>query len=130
MWGDRQGGDHRMGDHKGSPLRVIMGGAMSFELNLINTGLSLVLFLIGLGCLLTQRNVLKQIFGLKIMLQGVTLGLIHAGRLSNDLDFAQSMVISALIVESVVIAVALALIVNIYEHYPSGDVDDLNRLRG
>jgi NADH-quinone oxidoreductase subunit K len=103
---------------------------MSLELDVINTGVSLILFLIGLGCLLTQRNVLKQIFGLKIMLQGVTLGLIHAGWLSDDLDFAQSMVISALIVESVVIAVGLALLVNIYEHYPSGDVDELNRLRG
>ncbi len=99
-------------------------------LNVVNTMLSLLLFVIGLIGLLTQRQMIKQIIGLKIMLQGVTLGLIHAGRLSGDLDFAQSMVISALIVESVVIAVALALLVNIYRHYPSGDVDDLNRLRG
>ncbi len=103
---------------------------MSLSLNVINTTLSLLLFVIGLLGLLTQRQLIKQIIGLKIMLQGVTLGLIHAGRLSGDLDFAQSMVISALIVESVVIAVALALLVNIYRHYPSGDVDDLNRLRG
>ncbi|MCD4738556.1 MAG: NADH-quinone oxidoreductase subunit NuoK [Anaerolineae bacterium] len=103
---------------------------MSPSLNVINTTLSLLLFFIGLIGLLTQRQLIKQIIGLKIMLQGVTLGLIHAGRLNGDLDFAQSMVISALIVESVVIAVALALLVNIYRHYPSGDVDDLNRLRG
>ncbi len=103
---------------------------MSPSLNVINTTLSLLLFFIGLIGLLTQRRLIKQIIGLKILLQGVTLGLIHAGRLSGDLDFAQSMVISALIVESVVIAVALALLVNIYRHYPSGDVDDLNRLRG
>jgi len=99
-------------------------------LNVVNTMLSLLLFVIGLIGLLTQRQLIKQVIGLKILLQGVTLGLIHAGRLSGDLDFAQSMVISALIVESVVIAVALALLVNIYRHYPSGDVDDLNRLRG
>ncbi len=103
---------------------------MSPSLDIINTTLSLLLFFIGLIGLLTQRQMIKQLIGLKIMLQGVTLGLIHAGRLSGDLDFAQSMVISALIVESVVIAVALALLVNIYRHYPSGDVDDLNRLRG
>jgi NADH:ubiquinone oxidoreductase subunit K len=40
------------------------------------------------------------------------------------------MVISALVVEAVVIAIALALIVNVFRHYPSGDVDDLSRLRG
>ncbi|MBN1877374.1 MAG: NADH-quinone oxidoreductase subunit NuoK [Anaerolineae bacterium] len=99
-------------------------------INILNTGLSLLLFLIGLMGLLTQRNVIKQVFGIKIMLQGVTLGLVQAGRLHNDLYFAQAMVISALIVEAVVIAVALALIVNIFRYYPSGDIDDLNRLRG
>jgi NADH-quinone oxidoreductase subunit K len=99
-------------------------------LNIVNTSLSLLLFGIGLLGLLTQRNIIKQVFGLKIMLQGVTMGLIQAGRLHNDLHFAQAMVISALIVEAVVIAVALALIVNVFRYYPSGDVDDLNRLRG
>jgi len=96
----------------------------------INTAASVLLFLIGLGGLLIQRSAIKQVVGLKIMLQGVTLGLIQAGRMSGDLRFAQSMVISALIVEAVVIAVALALIVNIFRHYPSGDVDHLNRLQG
>lgn len=99
-------------------------------LGVINTTLSIALFLLGLMGLLTQRKVVKQVFGLKIMLQGVTLGLIEAGRLHNDLQFAQTMVVSALIVEAVLIAIALALIVNIYHYYPSGDIDDLNRLRG
>lgn len=92
--------------------------------------LSIVLFALGLIGLLTERRVIKQVFSLKIMLQGVSLALIQAGRHNGDLFSAQSMVISALIVESVVLAVGLALIVNVYRHYPSGDVDDLNRLRG
>ena len=96
----------------------------------INTILSIALFAIGLVGLLTQRILIRQVIGLKIMLQGVTLGLIQAGRMAGDLRVAQSMVMSALIVEAVVIAVALALIVNVYQHYPSGDIDDLNRLRG
>jgi NADH-quinone oxidoreductase subunit K len=96
----------------------------------VASGLSIALFVLGLLGLLTQRRVIKQVFGLKIMLQGVSIALIQTGRLHNDLFAAQSMVISALIVESVVMAVGLALIVNVYRHYPSGDVDDLNRLRG
>jgi NADH:ubiquinone oxidoreductase subunit K len=40
------------------------------------------------------------------------------------------MVVSALVVEAVVIAVALALIVNVFRHYPSGDIDQLDKLRG
>lgn len=96
----------------------------------VGTYLSVALFILGLVGLLTRRQVLKQLFGIKVMLQGVCLALINAGTLNHDLQTAQSMVISALIVEAVVMAVALALIVNVYRHYPSGDVDELNRLKG
>jgi NADH-quinone oxidoreductase subunit K len=96
----------------------------------LNVVLSALLFASGLFCLLTQRNAIKQVIGLKIMLQGVTLSLIHAGQMHADANTSQAMVLSALIVEAVVIAVALALIVNVYHHYVSGDVDRLNRLRG
>lgn len=104
----------------------------------LNTTLSVLLFALGLYCLLTQRKVIKQVIGLKVMLQGVTLGLVHAGHLVNEraasvpgaLRLAESMVISALIVEAVVIALALAMIVNVYRHYPSGDIDRLDTLQG
>ncbi len=94
------------------------------------TLLSLALFLLGLAGLLSRREVLKQLFAIKIMLQGVCLALINGGLVAGDLQLAQAMTISALIVEAVVMAVGLALIVNVYRHYPTGDVDDLNRLRG
>ncbi len=98
--------------------------------NTLNTILALLLFTIGLFCLLTRHSVVKQVIGLKIMLQGVSLSLIHAGHICGDIQMAETMVISALIVETIIIAIALALIVNIFRHYPSGDVDHLNRLRG
>ena len=41
------------------------------------------LFIIGLIGLLSQRQVIRQLFGIKIMLQGVSLGLINAG-VAND----------------------------------------------
>jgi NADH:ubiquinone oxidoreductase subunit K len=96
----------------------------------LTVALVIALFLIGLFCLLTRRNVIKQVFGLKIMLQGVTLSLLHAGHVCGDVRLAETMVISALVVETIVIAIALALIVNIFRHYPSGDIDRLDRLRG
>jgi len=91
---------------------------------------SALLFLLGLACLLTQREAIKQVIGLKIMLQGITLSLIYQGHVTGDLPTVQSMVISALVVEAILIAVTLALIINVYEYYPSGDVDKLDELRG
>ena len=103
---------------------------MTSFLNSFTTVLSIALFLLGLFCLITRRKVTRQVIGLKIMLQGVTLSLLHAGRLQENLHTAQMMVLSALIVETMIIAVALALLVNVFRHYPSGDIDDLNRLQG
>ncbi|NLE44042.1 MAG: hypothetical protein GX620_04925 [Chloroflexi bacterium] len=96
----------------------------------INTSVSILLFLIGLTCLVTQRNAIKQIIGIKIMLQGVTLALVHAGTLLQDSDLAQTLVVSALIVETVVISIGVALVINIFRSVPSGDVDRLDRLKG
>ncbi|HUV15343.1 MAG TPA: NADH-quinone oxidoreductase subunit K [Pelolinea sp.] len=92
--------------------------------------LSAVLFFLGWVCLISQRNAFKQVIGLKIMLQGVTLALALAGRAKDNLHMAQSIIISALIVETVIIALALAMIVSIYRNIPSGDIDHLRKLRG
>ena len=99
-------------------------------LDTINPILSLVLLAVGLICLLTRKRVIKQVIGLSIMLQGALLNMIDAGRVNDDLQTAQSMVISALVVEAIVMAIALALIVNVFRYHPQGQVDDLDSLRG
>jgi len=99
-------------------------------LNWLLSSVSILLVLIGFTGMLTQKAVIKQVVNLKIMLQGVALALIHAGNTNQDTRLAQSMTISAIIVETVIIAIALALIVNVYLHYPSGSTDDMNELKG
>ena len=88
------------------------------------------LFILGWVCLISQRNAFKQVIGLKVMLQGVTLALVLAGKLQENMNLAQTMVISALIVETIVIALALAMIVSIFRNIPDGDIDLLRKLRG
>ena len=89
-----------------------------------------ILFLLGWVCLLSQRNALKQVIGLKILLQGVTLMIILIGRQQENLYLAQVMVISALVVEAVIISMALAMIVSVFRNIPDGDIDQLRELRG
>lgn len=111
-------------------MNLAQAAAQLHTQELVIFGGSALIFTLGLACLLTQREAIKQVIGLKIMLQGVTLAFIYQGHVSGDLHTAQAVVISALVVETVLIAVALALIINIYRHYPSGDIDQLDRLRG
>lgn len=92
--------------------------------------LSLALFILGWICLITQKNAFKQVIGLKIFLQSVTLAMILAGLHQDNLHLAQALVISALVVEAIIIALALAMIVSIYRDIPSGNIDLLRKLRG
>jgi NADH:ubiquinone oxidoreductase subunit K len=88
------------------------------------------LFLLGWICLLTQRNALKQVIGLKILLQGVSFLVIWIGSQTGNIYLAQVMVISALVVEAMVISLALSMIVSIFRDIPDGDIDQLRELRG
>ena len=92
--------------------------------------LSAALFILGWICLISQKNAFKQVIGLKIMLQSVTLALIVAGKSQNNMNLAQAMVISALVVEAIIIALALAMIVSIFRDVPDGNIDQLRKLRG
>ena len=90
----------------------------------------LILFLLGWVCLLTQRNALKQVIGIKILLQGVTLMIVWIGSQVENMYLAQVMVISALVVEAMVISLALSMIVSVFRNVPDGDIDQLRELRG
>ncbi len=82
---------------------------------LVHSAIVLV-FLVGLLRFFIHRDFIRQIVGLKLMLQSVSLGLVFVGWQSGDLRLAQSMVISALIIEAVVISLALTMIVHIRQH--------------
>jgi NADH-quinone oxidoreductase subunit K len=103
---------------------------MMISLETILIILSAGLFLLGWACLLTQRVVLKQIVGLKILLQSVTLILVLAGLRHDNLHLAQLLVISALVVEAVIVSLALAMVIGVIKRIPTGDVDQLRSLRG
>jgi NADH:ubiquinone oxidoreductase subunit K len=76
----------------------------------------LAVFITGLLCFFFRRTYIRQLVGLKLMLQSVSLGLILAGWEKQDLFLAQSMIISALVIEAVVIGLALTMIIQITKH--------------
>jgi len=97
---------------------------------LLPLGLALVLLALGLFCLLTRRRLIKQVIGLSVMLQGALLILVDAGQATDQMPLAQGMVVSALLVETVGLAIVLALVVNVYRYHPEGLIDDLDLLKG
>ena len=73
-------------------------------------------FIIGLLCFLLRKRFIRQLVGLKLMLQSVSLGLIITGWQKEDMFLSQSMVISALVIEAVIIGLALTMIIHIAKH--------------
>lgn len=89
-----------------------------------------ILFFIGLYCLLSMRNLIKLLIGIEVIAKGITLALISASNARNCIFTGQSLVITFIVIEVCVVAVALAIIINIYRHTGSLDVKKLTKLKG
>jgi NADH:ubiquinone oxidoreductase subunit K len=95
--------------------------------NLIFVGL---LFFIGLYCLLSSRNMIKLLIGLEIMAKAAVLSFITAGFHRGETFFSQSLVITFIVVEVSIVAVALALVINAYKNTGNLDIRSLTKLKG
>jgi len=94
---------------------------------------SIALFLIGIYCLATKRNIIRIILGIEILINAANINFIafSASRAEGFIDpFGHSVVIISIALAGCVTAVALSLIVYAYKHYGTLDVRKLRRLRG
>ena len=89
-----------------------------------------LLFFIGLYCLLTFRNMIKLLIGLEIMAKAAVLSFITAGYIRGETFLAQSLVITFIVVEVCIVAVALALAINAYRNTGTLDIRRLANLKG
>ncbi|MRR51430.1 MAG: NADH-quinone oxidoreductase subunit K [Rhodocyclaceae bacterium] len=87
-------------------------------------------FFIGLYALLTGRNMIRLLIGLEIMTKAVVLVFIMAGYARGEEFLTQSYIITFIVVEVTLMAVALALVITAYRNTGSLDVRGLARLKG
>ena len=106
---------------------------MSME-NMILIKLMLVfvplLFIIGFYCIVVTHNLIRALIGLEILTKAVTLLLVFVGYITNNIAFAQPLIITLIVIEVVVIAVAAGVIVNVFRHNKSLDVRNLRTFKG
>ncbi len=98
-----------------------------FFLNLAFSG---ILIFLGLYCLFTMRNLIKLFIGIEVIAKGVTLALISASYFRGQVLTGQALVITFIVIEVCVVAVALAIIINIYRHTGALDIRKLTKLKG
>jgi multisubunit Na+/H+ antiporter MnhC subunit len=89
-----------------------------------------MVFIAGLYCMLITRNIMRALIGLELLTKGVTLLIIVAGYVTGKVALAQTMVITLIVIEVVVMAVAAGVIVSIFRHNGSLDARNLRSLKG
>ena len=111
--------------------------------------LCFVLFVVGLYCALTKKNVVKIVIGLVIMEYGVNLFLVLLGYrregiapiLDEKIDpleflaravdpLPQALVVTSIVIGLGVTTLAIALCIRLYEKYGTFDITEIRRLKG
>ncbi len=106
---------------------------------------SILVILIGIYAVLVKKNLIKIVIGLSIVDSGVNLLLISIGYVKNgtapifsrpDLvanqmvdPVPQALVLTAIVIGLGVTAVALALVIRLYDHHKTLDINKIRKLK-
>ncbi|MDP8239214.1 MAG: NADH-quinone oxidoreductase subunit NuoK [Candidatus Hatepunaea meridiana] len=90
--------------------------------------LSALLFCIGVAGVLTRRNALIIFMSIELMLNAVNLTFIAFSRYLSNVD-GQVFVFFIMAVAAAEVAVGLAIIVTIFRHKESVDIDKINLMK-
>jgi len=89
-----------------------------------------LLFIAGFYCIVTTRNLIRALLGLEILTKTVTLMLALAGYLTGKTALSQALIITLIVIEVVIIAVAAGIALNIFKQYNSLDARNIRSLKG
>lgn len=81
----------------------------------------ILLFIIGLYCVLITYNLIRALIGVEILIKGVTLLIIVVGHIDKHLALAQEMIITLIVIEAVIMVVAMGIILKVHSHYKTLD---------
>jgi NADH:ubiquinone oxidoreductase subunit K len=89
---------------------------------------SALLFSIGLAVVLTKRNAIVVLMGIELMLNAANLNLVAFSRHDTNLQ-GQLFGLFVVVVAAAEAVVALAIVLQVYQHFKSIHVDDLHELK-
>jgi len=89
-----------------------------------------LLFAIGIYCILATNNLIRVLIGLEILIKAVTLLIISVGFSNLDMSLAQGLVITVIVIEVVIMTVAAGVVLGIHRHYNSLDSRNIRKLKG
>ena len=103
-----------------------MNDQISSEYTLI---LAAILFILGMIGVITRRNLIFMLLSVEIMLNAAGLAFISAGSRWQQPD-GQVMFLFILAMAAAEVSIGLALILQMYHHHKTLDVEELREMRG
>jgi NADH-quinone oxidoreductase subunit K len=91
--------------------------------------LAAILFAIGVAAVVTRRNAIGVLIGVELILNAANINLVGFSRFSGSLD-AQVFAVFVIVLAAAEAAVALAIILQLFDKRTDVDVDRANSLRG
>ena len=100
------------------------------SLGIALTSLAVILLLVGgVYSLLVTKNIVRMLISIEVLMKAVTLLFVIAGYITKQLDNVQAYIITMIVVEVVVLAVAAGITINIYQKNESLDVKNINSIK-
>jgi NADH-quinone oxidoreductase subunit K len=103
---------------------------MNIDANFLILATIVCIFIIGIYCMIVTQNLIRLLIGLEILVKSVTLLFIYSGRMINDSFTSQSLIITLIIIEVVVMVVACGIVLGISRHNKTLDTRKLRNLKG
>jgi NADH-quinone oxidoreductase subunit K len=91
--------------------------------------LSAILFALGVAGVLLRRNALVMLMSVEVMLNAVNLTLVTYSRTLGNVE-GQVLVLLVIAVAAAEAALGLAIVVSLFRHRPTTDVDEAELLKG
>ncbi|MBR2783633.1 MAG: NADH-quinone oxidoreductase subunit K [Firmicutes bacterium] len=88
------------------------------------------LIVLGILMLIMTSNMIRVVLAVEVMMKAITLLLVYAGYISGQLGLAQTFIVTQIVIEIVITAVAAGLVVNIYRKTGNRELPRLNKLNG
>jgi len=90
----------------------------------------ITLFIMGFYCIFATYNLIRALIGVEILIKAVTLLIIVVGYVTGNEVLTQACVITLIVIEVVIMAVAAGIILGLHAHNQSLDVRKLRNLKG
>ncbi len=90
---------------------------------------SALLFSLGLYAVLTRRNAIMILMGIELVLNAASLNFVAFSRYSVGTIDGQVVSVFIIILAAAEAAIALAIVLNIYQNFNTVNVDEINTLK-